>query len=150
MALQIVRQDRRGYSLIDETGTVGWLRGDAIAFRGFACEADTLRAAALAHATKFEMTGRSPGAGLSRTARRFGVTTWATDDTWTVGGERVGRFLRPSPVPGLGLDSFGFELSLADVPLPRREALARRMHEALAALRVAEMHVMQQSRYAAP
>ena len=149
MALQIVRQDRRGYSLMDESGPVGWLSDDAIGFRGFASEAETLRAAALAHATKFEMTGNAAGTRRSRAARGFGLTTWATDDTWAVGGERVGRFLRPSALPGLGPDSFGFEFSLSDVAVAQREAIARRIHEALAALRAAETRVTRESRYAA-
>jgi len=117
----------------------GWVRDGVIGFRGFVNERDALRAAALCHALLSEWLDDRPppsrNAGRAGEVQSHGRVQWATDDALYVGGQPVGRFVRPFPLRGIGARSFGFELSL---PAPSRQPalrLARRLHDALAALR---------------
>ena len=130
--------DDVGYLRVHDTEAGGWVRDGVIGFRGFVNQRDALRAAALCHALLTEWLDRplpsTRGIGTAGALRSHGHVQWATDDALYVSGQRVGRFLRSSPVRGIGARSFGFELSL---PAPSRESalrLARRLHDTLAAL----------------
>jgi len=130
--------DDVGYLRVHNTEAGGWVRDGVIGFRGFVNERDALHAAALCHALLTEwLDHRPPSArviGRAGEVRSHGQVQWTTDDALYVSGQRVGRFLRPFPVRGIGGRSFGFELSL---PAPSRESalrLARRLHDTLAAL----------------
>jgi hypothetical protein len=131
------RPDSVEYLRVHDTEAGGWVRDGVIGFRGFVSEQDALRAAALCHALLTEWLDDRPSsrsAGRAGGAWSHGHVQWTTDDAIYVSGQRVGRFLRPFPVHGIGARSFGFELSL---PAPSREfalRLARRLHDTLAAL----------------
>ena len=127
------------YLRVHDTEAGGWVRDGVVGFRGFVNEQDTLRAAALCHALLAEWLDDRPrsirGGEKAGAMRSHGHVQWTTDDALYVSGQRVGRFLRPFPVRGIGTRSFGFELSL---PAPSRDSalrLARRLHDTLAALR---------------
>jgi len=138
MANRFERPDSVSALRINDTEAGAWVRADAVGFRGFVSEHDALRAAALAHALLRQWTGEEPrsseGATRAEGVRSHGVVQWATDDGLYVDGIRVGRFVRPFPVHGIGARSFGFELAL---PVGSRQSalrLARRLHDTLDAL----------------
>lgn len=127
------------YLRVHDTEAGGWVRDGVIGFRGFVNERDALRAAALSHALLSEwLDDRSrstPAADREGVVRSHGHVQWTTDDGLYVDGERVGRFVRPFPVRGIGARSFGFELSLPAASGQSALRLARRLHDTLAALR---------------
>jgi hypothetical protein len=124
---------------VHHTEAGGWVRDGVIGFRGFVNEREALRAAAICHALLTEWLDdrprSTPDAGEDGAVRSHGHVQWTTDDGLVIDGERVGRFVRPFPVRGIGACSFGFELSLPAVSRQSVLRLARRLHDTLAALR---------------
>jgi hypothetical protein len=138
MSNRFEQPDEVGYLRVHDSESSGWVRDGVIGFRGFVNERDALRAAALCHALLTEWLDERPrsirsaeGAG---SVRSRGHVQWTIDDALYVSGQRVGRFLRPSPVRGVGSRSFGFELSLTAPSRQSALRLARRLHDTLAAL----------------
>jgi hypothetical protein len=138
MANRFERPDDGRALRINAADAGGWVRDDAIGFRGFIDERDALRAAALAHALLTQWLDEPPrpieGGGRTSTGQSHGIVQWATDDGLYVNGERVGRFVRPAPLRGIGARSFGFELSLPPGSRQFALRLARRLHDTLEAL----------------
>src|SRR5688500_15858299 len=105
-----------GLDLSDGDRAVGWIRGRAIGFRGFANEADARVAAWVAHGTAARRLARETNAGpIPVDVAPLSFRRVNERELILASGQEIGTLFRPDAGSRSGSDSFGFEI---EIPAP--------------------------------
>ena len=109
--------------LTDMNQHVGWVKGDAIGFRGFAGEVEATHAAWVAYRTLARRLARRDGRRpIPIDTEPLTLQRRGDHEVILASGRTVGTLVRPGPRSPSGPDTFGFEVR---VPAPADEGAMR-------------------------
>jgi hypothetical protein len=111
--------------LIDAHRVVGWIRGDAVGFRGFADEVEAAHAAWVAYRTLARRLARTHGTRpIPIDTEPLALQRRGDQEVILASNRHIAVLVRPGAESASGPDSFGFEIR---VPPPADELRVRAM-----------------------